>query len=217
MEATVGNSNQSNIIFRLLAKIPSCPESNCLDRQVRTQGPVFDQMIDDLQIFLAEHHGRLLISERCNIPLSHSAKAWVSISGYEVMNCLMLGKGRRFYFYAASNEPFSPEWELEGIAHRRFGRDWISLVTDFLQSRQCRVVDTIFNSILQCGGRLTVRHLSQMDKIFIVTFVYPGIGAAKLSIIRSWMSAWRQIARCAKNKEELMQKACCPSRLQQIM
>ncbi len=145
-------------------------------------------MIDELQEFAQGHHGCLLVSKRYSIPDSDDYKVWISISQYEVENCLILGKGRRIHFYIGVNCSIGSQ------------EAWMSCVKSFMLARGHRVSRDY-------ETRLTVYDLSERDRMCLIRFCCP---------MNIWFSAWRQVSRCWHYKEELMQKACCPSRLLQI-
>ena len=178
------------------------------------------KMIEELREALLPFCGTLLISDRYAIPAC-SAKCWISISAFETLQCLILGKRKRFYFYVGVSSHAHPpmfdfwkstleerkQWEL---ARDALALEWRTQAMDLLRSVGCQII------CFTPSHRVMVHCMGQMDRLSVVGFVYSDFTTQKVKKLRSQMSAWRQVARCGKLKKELMQRSCHPSRLLQI-
>lgn len=148
-------------------------------------------MIVELQQFVQDHQGCLCISKWCNT----EHRVWIGISEYDVTSCLVDGKAKRIFLFPGVSTPMTDRRVQEQ-------KQWHSTVQGYLSSLGYRVGDKYDETT-----RITVYGLSELDRFCLVRFCCPA---------RVWFSAWRQMARCSRCKEEMIKKACHPSRLPQI-
>lgn len=159
-------------------------------------------MIEGLQQLVREHGGCLSVSTRYNIPYRPQHRVWISISDYDVTNCLVVGKAKRIFLYLGDNIP--AETLMAKVLKIQERKQWYFSVLDHLCSqRHCTEVKGFDSD--HC--RITVYGLSEADRVSLIKFCCPK---------RSLFTAWRQVTRCFRIKGELMEKACHPSRLLQI-
>lgn len=177
-----------------------------------------ERMIENLGQLLLKNNGEFKFSEYYSIPLSgHNIKRWISVSKREVENCLIFGKGKKFYFYVGTETRFLKKNVKVGsdefMEWRRTVKDdekkWWDRVIKFFQSYNLKTEFTP-----HC--RITVWDLTREDKLDIISLIYPHYNRWEYRHVRRSFEIWRQISRCRTLSMELMKRACHPSRINNI-